>query len=528
MQTKGRFNLSENNYYFIVVIVLALFAYFPHLGKPPIYIYDGAKNAQCAREMYERNNFIVPVFNNELRTDKPPLHLFFMMLGYKLFGVTPFSARFFSALFGVLTIASIYLFAKRFIGIRAAFLTALVLLASMNFTLEFHWSVPDPYLIFFLTSALFSVLTYLQTNEKTFLWLFYVCLGVGTIAKGPVAIALPGLIVIIYLITQKRLTLKTLFVQLQPFLGLFIVTTIALPWYWLVHRATNGAWTYGFFMEHNLQRFSTKKEGHGGSYLLTLAYILIGLLPFSIFIFQSARFAVKNFKEPVISFSVITALVFIVFFSLSKTQLPNYPMPAFAFIALLIGSWLNQITVQSVASIKVSLWIYLLLMLALPGALKIVISNEPSIHNLSYLSYWFVLLPTSAAIALRFAYKNKLSHVISTIAASFIIMNFLLMGWIYPKVYSENPVEKSYRFIDPNRPIASLGKYNPAYNFALNKVITICSDTAALKKFLAQNPGAAIISRKTRQKELETMGYRKIAEGKDIFEPSVSAVFIKK
>ncbi len=74
------------------------------LGATPIYILDEAKNAQCAREMLQRGDFIVPTFNGELRVDKPPLHYFFMMAAYKMFGINEFAARFFSVIMGLLTI----------------------------------------------------------------------------------------------------------------------------------------------------------------------------------------------------------------------------------------------------------------------------------------------------------------------------------------------------------------------------------------------------------------------------------------
>ncbi len=85
---------------------------FIRLGATPIYILDEAKNAQCAREMLQKGDWIVPTFNNELRTDKPPLHYFFMMLAYKVFGINEFAARFFSVVMGLLTVFLTYLFTK--------------------------------------------------------------------------------------------------------------------------------------------------------------------------------------------------------------------------------------------------------------------------------------------------------------------------------------------------------------------------------------------------------------------------------
>ena len=82
-----------------IIFILSFFLLLINLSEPMIYILDEAKNAECAREMLISGNYLVPYFNGELRTDKPPLHYFFMVLSYKLFGVSAFSARFFSAVF---------------------------------------------------------------------------------------------------------------------------------------------------------------------------------------------------------------------------------------------------------------------------------------------------------------------------------------------------------------------------------------------------------------------------------------------
>lgn len=37
-------------------------------------------------EMNQRSDFILPTYNGELSTDKPPLHYFFMMGSYAVFG----------------------------------------------------------------------------------------------------------------------------------------------------------------------------------------------------------------------------------------------------------------------------------------------------------------------------------------------------------------------------------------------------------------------------------------------------------
>jgi 4-amino-4-deoxy-L-arabinose transferase-like glycosyltransferase len=133
-----------------MLLIFLVFLLLFRLGATPIYILDEARNSECAREMMQRNDWIVPTFNGELRTDKPPLHYFFMSISYKIFGVNEFAARFFSAAMGLLTVLITYFYTKRLLNAFAAFCAAVVLAISTHFLFEFRLAVPDPYLIFFI------------------------------------------------------------------------------------------------------------------------------------------------------------------------------------------------------------------------------------------------------------------------------------------------------------------------------------------------------------------------------------------
>ena len=90
-----KFSIENNQKAWIFAVFAAALVSFTFINAYPISILDEAKNAEAAREMLSSGNFLVPFFNGELRTDKPPLHYYFMILGYKLFGVTALGARFF-------------------------------------------------------------------------------------------------------------------------------------------------------------------------------------------------------------------------------------------------------------------------------------------------------------------------------------------------------------------------------------------------------------------------------------------------
>lgn len=113
----------KNDY--VLVFVISLFFCLLGSGNYPIYILDEAKNAEAAREMLVNSEFIVPTFNNVLRTDKPSLHYYFMQLGYCIFGVNAFGARFFSGIFGALTLLVMFFFVKKYEKNSTAWVTIL-------------------------------------------------------------------------------------------------------------------------------------------------------------------------------------------------------------------------------------------------------------------------------------------------------------------------------------------------------------------------------------------------------------------
>lgn len=68
---------------------------FAFLDASPIYILDESKFAEAAREMLVSGDYWIPTFNGSLFVDKPPLQYFFMMLGFKILGSTPWERVFF-------------------------------------------------------------------------------------------------------------------------------------------------------------------------------------------------------------------------------------------------------------------------------------------------------------------------------------------------------------------------------------------------------------------------------------------------
>ncbi|GHE73477.1 ArnT family glycosyltransferase [Roseivirga thermotolerans] len=509
------------NIIFACIVALAIAVMYANIGGLDIYALDEAKNAEAARHMFTTGDYVVPYYNGELRTDKPPLHYYFMAAGYSLFGVNPFGARFFSSFFGVLTVILTFLFVLKHFHTRAAIWSALVLITSLHFNLQFHMSVPDPYLIFFTTWAFISFYEAYKTHNRWQLFFFYFAIGCGILTKGPIAIALPGLTALFFLLFNKDFKWKTIW-RLQPVGGLLISFMVAFPWYREVHRQTNGAWTEEFFLKHNLSRYSEAMEGHEGIFLITFAYVfLLGMLTFTPFVFQSVKHAIKQRKEEPLLYVLIATLVVVVFFASSSTKLPNYTVPAYPALAVILGVYLSRIDEQWLKNTwnKVGHLMYTIVLLAFPVGIYVGLQADDSLGHLSYLAWYFIPLSLLGVLNVVWLIQKRIYPLLVSNAAGWLITILLFFHLIFPPVDAENPVRKLLPQIDETQMVLSYQRLNPAFVFALEREITRFDNLDGLKEQMKQSPSGYVISRTEFRDELEQIeGLVYHSEARDLFE----------
>lgn len=358
-----------------IVLVAALVVMFTNLGGPRLWDRDEPRNAGCAAEMLERNDWVVPVFNGELRTHKPVLLYWLMMSAYTLFGVGEFAARFWSAALGVGTVTMTYHMARRLFDERAALWAGLSLATALMFGVASRAATPDAVLIFFSTLAIFCYVM-LCGGRRRISWryapLIYAAMGMAILAKGPVGLVLPTAVIGMYLLIMRLPPgnedsdgwLSWVYAVLQPFAPVHFVRTclamrpmlavavalaIALPWYVWVHYRTEGAWTAGFFLEHNLSRATQSMEGHRGNVLFYPAALAVGFFPWSIFLAPMIIDTVQQLRrgsnwKPGYIFALCWVGVYVVLFSLAKTKLPSYITPCYPGAALLMGAFVCRLT----------------------------------------------------------------------------------------------------------------------------------------------------------------------------------------
>ena len=139
---------------------------------------------------------------------------------------------------------------------------------------------------------------------------------------------------------------------MRPLTALVMSALVAAPWYVMVARRTDGAWTRGFFFEHNVGRAMNAMEGHGGGAfaypLMVLFYYpavtLAAFMPWSILIVPIVVELVARIRrrDPWYAGYLFVACwvgVVIGIFSVPRTKLPTYLAPMFPGLALVAGTF---------------------------------------------------------------------------------------------------------------------------------------------------------------------------------------------
>ena len=129
--------------YQLWIVAAAGVIFFTNLGGAALWDMDEALYTSCAREMFQRGDWVVPMFNGQMFPEKPPLMFWTMMAGFELFGVNEFGARFFSAVFGVATALAAFHLGRILFNARVGLWAGLITASTIIFTVSARAATVD-------------------------------------------------------------------------------------------------------------------------------------------------------------------------------------------------------------------------------------------------------------------------------------------------------------------------------------------------------------------------------------------------
>jgi 4-amino-4-deoxy-L-arabinose transferase-like glycosyltransferase len=321
---------------------------FFRLGTPGLFDADEPAYAQAAREMLTTGDWITPHFNGQPRFDKPILFYWLITLTYRVFGVTEFAVRFWSALAAVILVLVIARAARRWFGPPADLLAGLAFTTSLLTALLARAAVTDMLLTLFVTLAILAGVEALSGSPEKGRWWAttgWAAMGLAVLVKGPVGLVIPGMALGGALLVLREL--RRGLIRLFPWQGVALFAAIAFPWYVLVLAANGWTFVQGFVIKHHVTRYTGVVSSHAGPLWFYLPVTLIGFFPWSGFlpraIWQAGRVArgreARERADRLLVACACWAIGVFIFFSFAGTKLPSYLFPAFPAMALLVGGW---------------------------------------------------------------------------------------------------------------------------------------------------------------------------------------------
>jgi 4-amino-4-deoxy-L-arabinose transferase-like glycosyltransferase len=329
--------------------VLCLFLF--KSASLPLMDPDESRCALVVKEMLQGGDWLMPHLTGQVYYDKPAPFFWLAAASQKLTGSAELGGRLVSALAAWLAVLITWSWARRLAG-RAAGLTAGAALATAGeFLFVAHWYRMD----MAFTAAMWAALWWLARGQAAAAedpsakarragWIgFYGFAALAVLFKGPAGLALPLLVILVWMIARRQYSRLT--GALSP-LGLALFAAIAAPWYVAAMWRDPSYFQY-FFIRNNLERFATVSVGRHWPGILYVPLLLGGLMPWTLLlpgvIVRSIRrggLAVSQRGQVLLLWLAVLLPLGVVAVSSGKEA--QYLMPLFAPLAVLIGVFLGN------------------------------------------------------------------------------------------------------------------------------------------------------------------------------------------
>jgi 4-amino-4-deoxy-L-arabinose transferase-like glycosyltransferase len=375
-----------------LLLIATAFVYFYGLGRVPFVGADEPRYAEVAREMYARGDLVTPTLDSRTWFEKPALAYWSEMAGFKLFGISEWSARLGSALAGWLIVLVIGWASGRVersargddaaggcddnlrglrlacVAVAASSAGLIVFSRAINFDIFLTATVTVSLACFFVAELESDI-----ARRRLLLAGFYAGAGCALLAKGLVGFVITFGVAALYKILRRDLRRA----WRSLLWGVPLALAVASSWYVPVTIANGRAFLEEFFVQHHFARFVSNRFHHPEPFYFYLLVLPAAALPWTLFLFSAlkrfwrdARRARFNFADDTRGdvdddarvrsddaqrngstgdatlrlrlFAVVWIVVPLAFFSVAQSKLPGYILPALPAACLLAGDELRR------------------------------------------------------------------------------------------------------------------------------------------------------------------------------------------
>ena len=355
-------------------------------GQVPLLGPDEPRYARVAVEMSRSGDLVTPTLQGQPWLEKPALYYWMAALAFRTFGETETAARLPSLAAALLMTGTTALAGARLYGGAAGLHAGFALGTCLLLFVYGRAASMDMLLAATVTASIAMLaLAALGIAGRFAIPAAFVCAALAMLAKGPLGAVLPALAVGGYILVARDWHFLRRLASPVAW-GLFLL--VAAPWYILVIRAEGRAFIDTFFLDHNLQRFTSTVHRHPGPAVYYLPVLLGGLFPWS-GLLVPALAMIRPRTNRADLFVLSWALLPLLFFSLAGSKLPGYILPCLPPLALWIGRAADRMVNGSAVFGTRGAGLVTVLLAALVGAGTMAAAREDQ-------AAWPLLVPIAA------------------------------------------------------------------------------------------------------------------------------------
>jgi hypothetical protein len=322
--------------FFVLIFVTLLLRM---LLSPPIWQHGEAREGLVVQEIVLGHHWILPFRNGELPS-KPPLFHWMGALAATVFGLTDFAIRLPSIIGAAIMAGATFLIGNTVGGRKTAWLGIGALLGMSEFWESATQARVDMVFAACVTVAITAFLFWDRYHGKAARATCYVACSLAVLAKGPVGIALPLLVIVGFLAVDGRI--KSLW-KLWSWSLAALVLCVDVGWYTLAYQIGGDQFLGQQLLYENVDRFiGTGGFSHSKS-IDMMIWLTTRTLPWNLVLLWSLFRSFLGKREDSSSrFLHAWWITIFLFFAAAAGKRAVYLLPLYSAIALLAARALED------------------------------------------------------------------------------------------------------------------------------------------------------------------------------------------
>ena len=328
--------MINEKYYPWLIALVGLVFFVPFLGNVHLFDWDEINFAESAREMIVSGNYSRVQVGFQPFWEKPPLFFWLQSLSMHLFGVNEFAARLPNAVFGSLTLVTIYMIGRQQRNVQFGLLWTLLYFGSILPHMYFKSGIIDPVFNYFIFLGIYFLMLALQGqgNKMRNSALAGIMIGFAVLTKGPVGFLLLLLTFLVVLVMQRFKNLPNVKQVLVFALTAFLVS---LFWYGF-EMIENGPWFLVEFLEYQVELFRTPVADHAQPFYYHFVVVLLGCFPMSVL--ALGGFKPGKAADPIAQWMMVLFWVVMILFTIVTTKIVHYSSMAYLPLSFIAADYL--------------------------------------------------------------------------------------------------------------------------------------------------------------------------------------------